>query len=284
MVKYFSVHPALQQYIDYIAYTHFDFSGVNALSRLYTFVPNHTRFITFYLADFVKVKKFNGDFVSRGRSIVIGPQITPVTLDLGVHHRSFVIAFKPGCMHRLIKVPLMELVDLDFNADEIIGPEVKRLMSRLEEEIDVYTQFTLIQQFFYNQLSKLKPVLPFDYAIQELVNSCGNLPIDFVARQSCLSVRQFERYALERIGVPPKAFARLIRFSNAYMLKEFSPDLTWSAIAYKCGYFDQMHFIRDFKKIAGFLPKSLMKEDIENSVRFQKLSFLGDLHNERSYD
>lgn len=276
MVQYFKVHPALREYIDYIAFTHFNFSGENSLSRLYTFVPTHTRFITIYLGDPVKVKKNDGFYLSKGKAVIIGPQLTPVTLDLGTNHRSFIIAFKPGCMHRLIKVPLMEMVDLDYNADEIIGTEFKDLVSKLEDEVIPLKQFHLIQQYFYYKISKLKPILPFDFAMQQLVNSCGNLSMEYVAKQSCLSLRQFERYSLERIGLTPKTYARMIRFSNAYKLKEFSPGLKWSEIAYRCGYFDQMHFIREFKRITGFLPKSLLKEDIENSVRFQKLSFVGD--------
>lgn len=276
MVRYFKVHPALQEYIEYIVYVHYTFEPGGLYSSLYTFVPSHTRFIAFYLGDPVKVKKSDGRYLSRGRMIVIGPQLSTVTLDLGSNHKSFIVAFKPGCMHRLLKVPLKEIVDMDFNGDEIIGPEVKLLNSRLSDTDDPDKQFLLIQQFFHQRISKLKPMLPFDRAMQVLVNSGGNMPIELAAGQACLSLRQFERHSLERIGFTPKFYSRLVRFSTAYMLKELSPDLKWSEIAYKCGYFDQMHFIRDFKNIAGFLPKSLLKEDIHQSVCFQKISLLGD--------
>lgn len=283
MIKYFQVHPSLQEYIEYIAFVHYSFSENNPLSRLYTFVPTHTRFITFYLGDPVRVKKSDGQFLSKGTGVIIGPQLTSVTLDLGADHRSFIVAFKPGCMHRLIKVPLRELVDLDFNSDDIMGAEAAHLNRMLRDEPLLNKQFNLIQQFFYQKITRLKPILPFDYAMQQLVRSGGNLSMDDVAGLACLSLRQFERYSLERIGHSPKSFARIVRFSNAYKLKELSPDLKWSVISHRCGYFDQMHFIRDFKQIAGFLPKSLLKEDIENSVRFQKLGLLGEQAGEQHF-
>ena len=86
---------------------------------------------------------------------------------------------------------------------------------------------------------------------------------------SCLSLRQFERVCKQRIGMPPKLFARIIRFSKAYRLYENSAYKNWTSIAYECGYFDQMHFIRDFKEFTGVTPRIIEKELGELSVRLQ---------------
>ena len=68
----------------------------------------------------------------------------------------------------------------------------------------------------------------------------------------------------------PKMFARLTRFSKAYRLRERDVALTWTDIAYRCGYYDQMHFIKDFKFFAGVTP-SIMEDTLHNtSVRLQK--------------
>ncbi|MBK8142870.1 MAG: helix-turn-helix transcriptional regulator [Chitinophagaceae bacterium] len=52
-------------------------------------------------------------------------------------------------------------------------------------------------------------------------------------------------------------------------MRENFPQLSWTQIAYECGYFDQMHFIRDFKQFAGVAPGILEKELENTPVRLQ---------------
>jgi transcriptional regulator GlxA family with amidase domain len=103
----------------------------------------------------------------------------------------------------------------------------------------------------------------------ELMRLNGNVAMEKMASLSCLSLRQFERVSKDRIGIPPKLFARLIRFSRAYRMRENFPLLTWSFIAHECGYFDQMHFIRDFKQFAGVTPGVIEKELEKTPIRLQ---------------
>jgi AraC-like DNA-binding protein len=82
-------------------------------------------------------------------------------------------------------------------------------------------------------------------------------------------VRQVQRISRDRIGMSPKAFARVIRFSAAYRLHEERPGLRWTDIAYRCGYFDQMHLIRDFRDFAGMPPSVIERELARTELRLQ---------------
>ena len=108
--------------------------------------------------------------------------------------------------------------------------------------------------------------LPFDLAVRQLVQAWnGNTSLmDDVARDACLSLRQFQRKCHERLGMNPKLYARIARFSKAYNMLEANQQLTWSQISHHCGYFDQMHFLKDFKEFAGVTP-SLMGQKLEES-------------------
>jgi AraC-like DNA-binding protein len=103
----------------------------------------------------------------------------------------------------------------------------------------------------------------------ELLKMSGNLPVEQMASLACLSLRQFERICKERIGLPPKLFARVVRFSKAYRLRENHQDVSWTHIAYESGYFDQMHLIRDFKQFAGVAPGIIQKELEQTPIRLQ---------------
>lgn len=267
----FPPHPLLLEYVESIFILNIDFAVENSLSPIYPYVPTHTRFLMFYLHDPVKVKKENSDFITRARSVIIGPQLTPVTLDLGQKHHAVIVVFKPCCMYRFLGIPLEEIVDLDFDARLVIGREIDELIERMSEAHSNHGKNNIIQQYLLHKLKCLKPTLPFDLAMLQLVKAGGNLSVDYVASQSCLSIRQFERKSLERVGLPPKLYSRMVRFSYAYKYKEKYPNLNWITIAHNCGYFDQMHLIRDFKAFAGFTPGMLKEKDIKKSVCFQKL-------------
>ena len=267
----FPPHLLLSEYVENIHIFHADFTADVHLSNIYNYVPTHTRFLCFYLDDQVKVKKQNGDFETRARSIIIGPQLTPVTLDLGNKHHVIVVGLKPCGMYRLLGIPLKEIVDCDFDASLLLGQEINYLLEKLSEAVENKSKIAIVEEYLLSKLKTLKTAQPFDKAMELQVLSSGNLPVNYIAAQSNLSLRQLERKSLERIGLTPKLYARMVRFTHAYKYKEISPKTTWNEIAYKCGCFDQMHLIRDFKSFAGFTPHLLKEEDIVRSVRFQKL-------------
>jgi transcriptional regulator GlxA family with amidase domain len=89
--------------------------------------------------------------------------------------------------------------------------------------------------------------------------------IDQLAKLSCISIRQLERQFNERIGMPPKLFSRLVRFSHAWIMREKNPNISWLKIAHACDYADQMHMIRDFKEFAGVTP-TLLQNDLQKST------------------
>lgn len=273
LLTYFAPHPALLEYIDSVFVLAVDFRA-SSLSPIYPFVPTHNRFLCFYLRDQVKVKKEVGGFATRARSIIIGPQLTPVTLDLGLDHQAVIVNLKPAGMYRLLGIPMTELLDRDYDARLVMGREIDELLDRLQEARTPPERNAVVQRYLLGKLPRLKPALPFDRAMLGQVLASGNLPMERVAAQACLSVRQLERLAHERLGMPPKLYSRMIRFSHAYKYKESAPHTSWTEIAYRCGYFDQMHFIRDFKFFAGFTPSLFTEADVAKSVLFRTMEDL----------
>lgn len=270
--KYYSPHPALEEYVEIICIIGHEFKPGDVLTPFYTFVPSHTRYLCFYLEDPVKVKKNEGEFTERARSIIIGPQLKPVTLDLGKKHSCVIVILKPCGLFRLLGIPLKDIVDCDFDARQIIGSEIHELTERLIEAVDSDERNRIIQEFLLSKVRKLKPAHHFDKAMWYLVKKSGNVSMDFLASQSCLCTRQMERQSLERIGFSPKFFARMIRFSEAYKYKERNPDVSWTKISHRFEYYDQMHLIRDFRSFTGTVPGSIKEDEMLQSVKFSALS------------
>src|SRR5690606_27787827 len=90
-----------------------------------------------------------------------------------------------------------------------------------------------------------------------------------IASMACMSIRSFERKCKERLGMPAKMFARIARFHKAYKVLEDQQNTSWANLAYSAGYYDQMHFIKDYKEFAKLTPTAVQKELSEGQMRFQ---------------
>lgn len=230
--------------------------------------PQHSLF--FYINDRIKVRKESEEgFIIQPRSVMVGLQSSSVTLDIGRNHKAVRVGFHPGGMYRLLGISMHEMIDGSFDAADVFGNEIEAINNRLQEAADFDEIKEVIEQFLLMKVARLKRALPFDDAMLELLRLNGNVPIEHIASLACLSLRQFERVSKERIGMSPKAFARLARFSKAYRLRENFPLASWTSIAYECGYFDQAHFIRDFKEFAGVSPGIIEKELESAPIRMQ---------------
>ena len=63
----------------------------------------------------------------------------------------------------------------------------------------------------------------------------------------------------------PKLHARIVRFDQAFRLKERQPGLDWLAVAVQCGYYDYRHLVRDFKAFAAVTPPQLLATDARHT-------------------
>ena len=98
------------------------------------------------------------------------------------------------------------------------------------------------------------------------------LSIEQYAYKANMSVRNFGRRFTEQVGVSPKLYCRLLRFNNAVNAKLKQPQSIWTSIAYECGYYDQMHMIKDFKEFSNVNPSALFPSNTEITRPHMELS------------
>jgi AraC-like DNA-binding protein len=267
--QFYIPHPFLQDIIQCIMVIDVKVD-VSAGQIIIPYPPTPQNSLFFYIDDQIQVQ-FDDEkgFVLQPRSVIVGPQITPVKIDINQRHKAVRVGFQPGGLHRMLGLSLHEMVDGNYDAADVFGNKMRAVQMQLQEAEGFDAIKDVVEQFLLTQLIHTKPLLAFDHAMLQLVKHGGSLPIEKLAADSCLSLRQFERVCKQRIGMPPKLFARIIRFSKAYRLHENSAAKSWTSIAHECGYFDQMHFIRDFKEFAGVTPRIIGKELEQLPVRLQ---------------
>jgi AraC-like DNA-binding protein len=262
--QFYQPHPALKTIVNNIMILHCVFDKNNPLPQL-PMPPLPEQRLFFYPYDAVEADYFLSDKkIQLHTASLVGPQMERVNIKLGYNHLVIKVGFQPGALNRLLGIPMTEFLQLEaFDASAVLGKAIHSLNEQLKNAASYVDMKNCIDTFLLQRLHKVKELLPVDRALAMLVKGGGLISIDTLAGEACLSNRQFERVIKERIGFSPKFFSRLVRFSNAWHIKENNPGISWTKIAYECGYFDQMHLVKDFKEFAGSNPSKAELEILQ---------------------
>ena len=269
-VKTHLLHPALHEYVLNILTV--DLTLMDGISEVVTpFPPSPFQSLMFYCNDPVSMgRPGSANFETQPLVLLTGPQLSRVNVKVHKRLRSIRVDFLPGAMYRILNVPMHELADSGFDALDFFDAEMQSVNERLQNIGTIQEGKNIVEEFLLKRVIGLRKALPFDAAIRALLATNGAMSIEKTASLSCLSLKQFERTCKERIGMNPKFYARILKFSKAYRLREDFPQISWLQIAHEAGYFDQMHMIRDFKIFAGVNPSIIEQELLSTPLRMQK--------------
>ncbi len=199
-------------------------------------------------------------------------EISPRTVVVGLqtHCRSrlqfqgtvecFVILFQPTGLNRLFSTPMHELTDHAFEGHSVLGAVVSQLEEVLGDSKNFGDRVRIADQFLFRHSHKARAFERISAAAAQIVRSSGNARIAVLAHDAGLSVRQFERCFWQQVGVPPKLYARIVRFEAALDGKARSPTKSWTDVAHDIGYYDQMHMVHDFESFTGGTPTEMLTE------------------------
>ncbi len=175
----------------------------------------------------------------------------------GVYY-TFLIQFKANGFGKLFRLPAAEFVNKLYHLNEVFGNEAGRLNEALQNADGIQQMADLTDAFLLRFLVRQKRSENFHdgitFVANELFSNSRLLSIEQYAAKAAMSVRNFGRRFTEQTGVSPKFYCRLLRFNNAITEKLKHPQQNWTSVAYECGYYDQMHLIKDFKEFANASP------------------------------
>jgi AraC-like DNA-binding protein len=178
------------------------------------------------------------------------------------------VRFQPGALFKLLGIPMTEFVHNYFDAELILGQEIKAVYEQLVSAPGYESMPLILDSYIGKKINKLKNnEQPIDKIGKLILANPQGFNLEKTASQACLSHRQFEKRFIRQIGITPKHFSRICRFNQAYELKEFHPNLDWFSIAIQTGYSDYQHLVKDFKQFAGTPPNTFIQECLKNPER-----------------
>lgn len=174
----------------------------------------------------------------------------------------FSIQFRPNGFYRLFGIPSHLMTNNVFETFDVIPDGLETYNEQLNEVIDLTEMKKITDKFFLSHLVNSKRQEADDSITSTsslIFQNHGNVNIKSLASQANMSLKRFEVKFTEQGGVPPKLYARITRFNYALLMKVQNILKNWTDISHKCGYYDQMHFIKAFKEFAGDSPGNFYK-------------------------
>ncbi len=146
---------------------------------------------------------------------------------------------------------------------DIFNNESIELRDRLMEQPPLQQKIKLLEAFLMKRLKNGEKRMDKFKLVESLCSSIydaeDSFRIENLAAQYGFSERYIQKLFLEWVGLTPKRFQSIHRFNKSLELIQ-SSNSTLTSIAHECGYYDQAHFIKEFKSYAGMTPKQPMKE------------------------
>lgn len=250
--------PDLQEFVRLYQIVGFEFSDT-ATFYWKPYWPRPENCLQFYPdADSLRIKYADGRQEDmKSRSTVSG-QFCHLT-DRRLCGKFFMlqVVFQPGALFRLTGIPSNLLTNTFVDGEAIFSSEINRVNERLSGTDKPSEMIEVVERFLRYLVSRVKhDARPIDKTGHYLLQYPKNAPLDWLAREACLSRKQFYRNFVERMGVSPKLFARIVQLDKAIKLKNTDPDTDWLRIAIDLGYYDYQHLTRDFKEFTGLTPKA----------------------------
>ena len=152
---------------------------------------------------------------------------------------------------------------------DIIGKSVTTVHEQLLETTETNRRIEIVERFLLNRLAMTETRSFRIRKVADILNCIkGNssvININAVASAHGITPRYLHKLIFQNTGLSPKSFDKINRFQLSLKLMAKNKPLT--TVAYDCGYFDQSHFIRDFKSFTSVTPSAYL----ENSFPVNQL-------------
>jgi AraC-like DNA-binding protein len=216
-------------------------------------VPDGFPEIIVHLADPYKIN-IDGQWAEQSQFLIAGQLRKYFYLENTGTSAVFGIKLKPAALTLLFEIDMSQLTDSVFDFDRFDLAETQDWKKSMAAATGFDQCIQVTESFLSANISGVSPMrLPIEDCLDIIFSRAGACSISDLASVGGVGTRQLELYFKKFVGLSPKFFSRVVRFSKIFtLIQENKPD--WPEIAHLAGYFDQAHFIRNFKAFTGEEP------------------------------
>jgi AraC-like DNA-binding protein len=222
-----------------------------------TIPPDGCMEIILHLADDVEETRVDGTVRVQPRAMLVGETQRPSCVSPRGALDIVGVRLTPAGVRAFFDAPAHELVDSTHPLEAVLDTATTRELEVIASA-DPVDRLALIERAL---LAKIRRGRKHDALVARIVARMeaegGIVQVEALAGSAGLTRRQLERRFLDAVGISPKALAQVLRFQRVLTaLGAGSPR--WVHVAAACGYYDQAHLIRDFKRFTRATPRAFL--------------------------
>ncbi|NJN99166.1 MAG: helix-turn-helix transcriptional regulator [Anaerolineales bacterium] len=170
------------------------------------------------------------------------------------------IKFRPGAFYPFVKRPMAQFTNRTFRVEDIFGADSQPPEAAILTLDDEARMVELAEQFIRRRVPERDETVELINAIMDWIKANPAITrVDEVVSRFSMSKRTLQRLFNQYVGVSPKWVIQRYRLHEAADHLGEGEVADWAQLALKLGYFDQAHFIKDFKTIVGKSPAEYVK-------------------------
>ncbi len=243
------------------------FKGYTPEHSLEKVVPDGSIYLIFELDD---MPRFVADNVTQkskfefSKAWISGMHTEYITINTQPNSEMFVIKFKPYGAFPFFKQSLSEIKNSVVGAEHAFGHQIFEFREKLMGAPTHTKKFELIEKWLLAQYEKDKT--PNDHVISICSEIQNDPALEFntiteLIKDTGLSKKHFLSLFKKNVGLTPKQLQRVFRFNEILFHIQKEDNIQWTQIALKCGYYDQSHFIKEFKEFCGLNPSKFISDN-----------------------
>jgi AraC-like DNA-binding protein len=180
------------------------------------------------------------------------------------------VVFRPSSLHNFFGLRMSLLVNSRMALELLLPDKAESLWASVKVGKTNEDRIKIVQELLLSLLPTAKAQLSIiDEAVELIDHHKGSISVETVAEQLKISRRYLEKKFLEKVGVSPKFYARIKRFSHLSNVLAHSPKVDWQDIVYQNGFHDQSHLVKEFMEFNQMNPSDYHLKHNE-LIRFVK--------------
>ncbi len=196
---------------------------------------------------------------SYGHAVLSGARSNCFVIDTQQQERVIGVQFRPGGAFPFFRMPVSEVEDASVSLGDLWPSRASEVRERLLSAPTVDSMLLELERCLFEQLVRPLELHPaVRYALREFRLLANGNRVEAVTERIGLSQRRFIELFHRQVGLTPKVFCRVHRFQNVLRAVHRKKDVDWAQIALECGYYDQPHFIHDFRSFSGLTPNAYL--------------------------
>lgn len=238
-------------------------SGKIAVDDMKLVVPNGNIKLTVSYQNGIVAAVNGKTFASKEHDISLtGLVDVPVILDVDedMATQTIGIEFSPKGAYRFFHFALDDIQNQIYSVSDVLGNVGRRLIEQMNNTTSLRQKIIALQQFLLRQLSLHNEDMIFEYCIEKITGSKGCITVKELEKKTGYSSRWLNRKFHNKLGVSPKNLCSIIRFKQYYEGFINDNKKVFSRNDFYESYYDQSHFIKDFKRFTGLPPAKFEKQ------------------------